>query len=168
MSATIDEKLVRVRLVIFDFDGVFTDNGVWIDEEGRESVRCSRSDGLGLKKLAALGIPAAILSSEVNPVVRMRARKLGLRCESGHEDKTEALGILISEFGCAPADVAYVGNDINDVACLTAVGIPIVVADAHPDVVPFAAWTTTMRGGHGAVREVCDRIAATHAREAAR
>jgi len=160
----LQDELARVRLVIFDFDGVFTDNAVWIDEDGRELVRCTRADGIGLKKLKALGVATAVLSSEVNPVVRARAAKLQIRCEHSHEDKTKAFADLVAEHGCEMQHVAYVGNDINDLPCLVGAGIPIVVADAHPDVMKYAKLVTQKPGGHGAVREVCDRIAAARAR----
>jgi YrbI family 3-deoxy-D-manno-octulosonate 8-phosphate phosphatase len=148
--------ILGIKLVAFDFDGVFTDNMVYVLQDGRESVRCSRSDGLGLEKLRRLGIATAIISTETNPVVSARADKLKVRCIQGCEDKLAALEALTRTGDFGLEAVAFVGNDINDLDCLTHVGLPIVVQDAHPDVVPHAAYRTSRPGGQGAVREICD------------
>jgi len=150
------ETLEAIRLVAFDFDGVFTDNMVYVLENGSEAVRCFRGDGIGLEKLERMGIEVIIISTETNPVVSERSRKLGIRCVQGCNDKQEALEAIIQEMGVSPAQAAFVGNDINDLPCLTRVGLPIAVQDAHPDVIPHARYQTNARGGHGAVREVCD------------
>lgn len=152
------ERLSRTRLIAFDFDGVFTDNGVYVFQDGSEAVRCTRCDGLGLEKLARLGVHAVIISTEANPVVSARARKLRLPCIQNCGDKLAALQAVIAEKGVTLEETAFVGNDINDLACLRAVGLPLVVADAHPDVVPFALYRTRLPGGHGAVREICDLL----------
>lgn len=134
-------KLIRsIRMVVFDFDGVFTDNMVYVFEDGREAVRCSRADGLGLSKLASLGIGTAIISTETNPVVSMRSRKLGIHCVQACTDKRAALDALALEKHLSLQQIAFVGNDINDIPCLSAVGLPIVVSDAHPDVVPYGSY----------------------------
>lgn len=153
---SLDDIIRRIRLVVFDFDGVFTDNTVYVFEDGHEAVRCWRSDGLGLAKLARLGVEAMILSTETNPVVAARADKLGLPCIQGQADKGAALDGILVDKGVAAEDAAYVGNDINDAGCLGRVGLPITVADAHADVAGLAAYRTTARGGRGAVREICD------------
>ncbi len=150
-------KLIRsIRMVVFDFDGVFTDNMVYVFEDGREAVRCSRADGLGLSKLTSLGIGTAIISTETNPVVSMRSRKLGIHCVQACTDKRAALDALALEKHLSLQQIAFVGNDINDIPCLSAVGLPIVVSDAHPDVVPYGSYQTRQAGGQGAVRELCD------------
>jgi 3-deoxy-D-manno-octulosonate 8-phosphate phosphatase (KDO 8-P phosphatase) len=146
----------KVRLVAFDFDGVFTDNMVYVFADGTESVRCFRSDGIGLAKLKRLGIDTVIISTETNPIVAVRSKKIGIRCVHGCEDKREALDKIIGEKGLSLEQVAYVGNDVNDVPCLSCVGLPIVVQDAHADVLSYALYRTKTPGGHGAVREVCD------------
>lgn len=146
----------KIRLIAFDFDGVFTDNMVYVFEDGAEAVRCSRSDGMGLQKLRRLGLETIIISTETNPVVSARARKLQMRCVQECEDKRAALEKIIQEMGISLAEVAFVGNDINDEACLKCVGLPIVVQDAHPDVLPLARFQTRKPGGRGAVREICD------------
>ena len=150
-------KIIRnIRLVAFDFDGVFTDNSVFVFEDGREAVRCLRSDGLGIGKLKALGLSVVVVSTEVNPVVQARSRKLVIKCINGCEDKLAVINTLAAEAGISLDQVAFVGNDVNDLPCLTSVGLPIVVKDAHEDVVPYASYQTTVAGGYGAVREVCD------------
>lgn len=150
-------KLIRtIRMVVFDFDGVFTDNMVYVFEGGREAVRCTRADGLGLSKLTSLGISTAIISTETNPVVGMRSRKLGIHCVQACTDKRAALDTLALENDLSLQEIAFVGNDINDIPCLSVVGLPIVVSDAHPDVVPYAGYQTRRAGGQGAVRELCD------------
>jgi 3-deoxy-D-manno-octulosonate 8-phosphate phosphatase (KDO 8-P phosphatase) len=152
----IKELVYKIRLVAFDFDGVFTDNMVFVFEDGSEAVRCFRSDGIGLKKLKKLGVETVIISTESNPVVSARARKLKIRCFQNCEDKRKTLESLAQEMGISLTEIAFVGNDINDLSCLTSVGLPIVVKDAHPEVIPLAAYRTRNCGGHGAVREVCD------------
>lgn len=150
------ERVRKIRLVAFDFDGVFTDNMVYVFENGSEAVRCFRSDGIGLKKLKKLDIETVIISTESNPVVSARARKLKIRCFQNCKNKHETLEGLVKETRISIKEVAFVGNDINDLACLKSVGLPIVVQDAHPDVIPLAAYHTRAKGGFGAVREVCD------------
>ena len=150
-----------VRLVVFDFDGVFTDNTVWTDDTGNEWVRSWRGDGLGLEKLRQAGIPAWVLSTETHPVVARRCQKLGIPFRQGLADKQAALEALASEIGVSLGDVVYVGNDVNDAGCLGVVGLPIVVQDAHPDVLPLAHYRTRTAGGFGAVREICDWLSAS-------
>jgi 3-deoxy-D-manno-octulosonate 8-phosphate phosphatase (KDO 8-P phosphatase) len=150
----------RVRLVAFDFDGVFTDNSVYVSEDGKESVRCWRSDGLGLRELRRLGIATIIISTETNAVVTTRSRKLAIACVQGCEDKRATLDEVMREHGLSLEEVAFVGNDINDLCCLDVVGLPIVVQDAHPSVIPAARYRTRTPGGYGAVREVCDLFTA--------
>jgi YrbI family 3-deoxy-D-manno-octulosonate 8-phosphate phosphatase len=154
----------RIRLVGFDFDGVFTDNMVYVLQDGSEAVRCNRSDGIGLQKLKNLGIETVIISTESNPVVSARAQKLEIRCFQNCKDKVKTLENTARQFGISLDEVAFVGNDINDRPCLTCVGLPIVVLDAHPDVIPLAAYCTRNRGGHGAVREICDLFEQTLAK----
>ena len=152
----IEEIIPRIRLVAFDFDSVFTDNMVYVLEDGNEAVRCYRSDGIGLSKLKKLGIEPAIVSTEANPVVSARAQKLKIRCIQNCRDKRAVLEKLAQEKNITLQEIAFVGNDINDQACLECVALPIVVQDAYRDIVPLALYQTKRPGGHGAVREVCD------------
>ena len=154
------EHLASVTFVVFDFDGVMTDNRVLVAEDGRESVFCSRADGLGVQLLGRAGVGCLVLSTEANPVVSARAAKLGVECVQGLglDGKGEALRRIMRERGIDPAAAAYVGNDVNDVECLGLVGVPICVADAWPAVRRAARYATARRGGDGAVREVCDLL----------
>jgi YrbI family 3-deoxy-D-manno-octulosonate 8-phosphate phosphatase len=154
--------LQSIRFIAFDFDGVFTDDAVYVGEDGHEWVRCWRGDGLGLRKLDALGIGSAILSTEINPVVGIRAQKLRIRCFQGLEHKHARLEALAAELAIPLRDFAYVGNDINDLLCLSRVGMPIAVRNAHSDVLQCARYRTDTPGGHGAVREVCDAVDRAH------
>lgn len=160
-------RILALRLLIFDFDGVFTDNAVWVLEDGRELVRCSRFDGFGLRRLEASGVEPLILSTEVNPVVRARARKLKIAARNGLDDKLAALREEAAARGLSLDAIGYVGNDVNDQACLRSVGLPVVVADAHPEVAGLGRLVTTRPGGHGAVREICDLIHAVRGAAAA-
>lgn len=164
LDQTLTERLRSLRLVAFDFDGVFTDNAVYVSQDGSETVRCVRSDGIGLQRLAGLGIATVIISTETNPVVTARSRKLSIRCIQGCADKRAALDAVLAELQVTLRETAFVGNDVNDLPCLDVVGVPIVVADAHPDVLEHALLRTKTPGGHGAVREVCDLIAAVQGR----
>jgi 3-deoxy-D-manno-octulosonate 8-phosphate phosphatase (KDO 8-P phosphatase) len=150
------EVIRKIRLIAFDFDGVFTDNMVYVFEDGSEAVRCFRGDGIGLQKLRRLGIEVVVISTETNPVVSARARKLKIRCVQGCQDKRTELESIVRKMGISLSEAAFVGNDINDQDCLDYVGLPIVVCDAHPDVIPLALYRTKRPGGHGAVREICD------------
>ncbi len=150
--------LAKLRLVVFDFDGVMTDNRVLVMQDGTEGVLCNRSDGLGIGMLRDAGLALLILSKEENPVVSARARKLKIEYMQGIDDKLAALKALLSQRGIDAGDVAYVGNDLNDLECMGHVGLPIAVSDAYPQVLRVARLVTTRPGGHGAVREVCDWI----------
>jgi YrbI family 3-deoxy-D-manno-octulosonate 8-phosphate phosphatase len=150
--------LRRVRLVVFDFDGVFTDNRVWVNERGEEMLAFSRSDGLGLRRLDEVGVDYLIVSTEPNAIVSARATKLGAACVQGVDDKLAVLRSESERRNVSLEDVAYVGNDINDAECLRAVGLPIVPADAWPEVRPLARWVLERAGGSGCVREVCDAV----------
>jgi YrbI family 3-deoxy-D-manno-octulosonate 8-phosphate phosphatase len=150
----------RVSLLALDFDGVLTDNRVWIAEDGTESVVCSREDSLGLQMLRERGIPAIVISQETSPVVAARCRKLGISCWQGVEDKATLLSRLVADRGLSMDEVVYVGNDVNDLACLRSAGYGVAVSDAHPRVVEAADLLLTRPGGRGAVRELCDRVVA--------
>ena len=152
----LEPLLRRLRLAVFDFDGVFTDNRVWVNERGEEMLAFTRSDGLGLRRLDEVGVGYLIVSTEPNPIVAARAAKLGAACVHGVDDK---LAVVEEHRGSVELDnVAYVGNDINDAECLRAVGLPVVPADAWPEVKPLARWVLSRLGGAGCVREFCDAV----------
>ncbi len=148
----------NIRAVVFDFDGVMTDNSVIVDENGKESVICNRGDGLGVGRLKAAGVFAAVLSKEVNPVVVERCAKLKLPCRQGVDEKLPELISWMQEVGIARENVAYVGNDLNDLECLKWAGVGIAVADSEPEVLAQTYVHTVRYGGRGAVRDVCEWI----------
>ncbi|WP_349828206.1 acylneuraminate cytidylyltransferase [Brevibacterium litoralis] len=153
-----DATVLDVDALVTDFDGVHTDDAAYVDQTGEETVRVSRGDGMGVSRLVKAGFPFLILSKERNPVVTRRAEKLGVDVLQGIDDKAEALDTWMTEKGLDPARVAYVGNDINDLAAFSVVGWPIAVEDAHPSVITAARLVLSRRGGQGAVREACDLI----------
>ena len=112
-------------MIVFDFDGVFTDNRVLVHEDGREAVWCHREDGLGIARLLERGIPMVVFSTEENPVVSARCRKLKLPCHQGLSDKLGTLKHLVATRGIDPKEVIFVGNDINDLSCMEWVGCGI-------------------------------------------
>lgn len=150
--------LASVELIAFDFDGVFTDNTVYVSQDGSESVRCWRSDGLGLSRLADVGVKTYIVSTETNPVVTMRANKLKIKCKQGVEDKAAAILDICKELGVSPQKTMFVGNDINDISAFKVVGIAAGVADAYDEIGPHVLFKTGRAGGKGAVREICDIV----------
>lgn len=150
--------LASVQLIAFDFDGVFTDNTVYVTQDGVESVRCWRSDGLGLSRLRSIGVQSLIISTEANSVVTARANKLKMPCKQGIEDKAEAILETCRELWISPEQTMFVGNDINDIPAFKSIGVPVAVADASPEVYPHVLFRTEKPGGFGAVREVCDLI----------
>jgi 3-deoxy-D-manno-octulosonate 8-phosphate phosphatase (KDO 8-P phosphatase) len=150
--------LGRIKLAVFDFDGVFTDNRVWVNERGEELLAFTRSDGLGLRRLDDVGVRYLIVSMEQNPIVGARAEKLRVDCVQGVEDKLPVLRERTEQLGVSLAETAYVGNDINDADCLRVAGVPVVPADAWPEVKPLARWVLSRPGGAGCVREFCDGV----------
>ncbi|MFJ6070203.1 cytidylyltransferase domain-containing protein [Streptomyces sp. NPDC093065] len=143
-----------VDAVVLDFDGTQTDDRVLIDSDGREFVSVHRGDGLGVAALRRSGLAMLILSTEVNPVVAARARKLKLPVLHGIDRKDLALKQWCEEQGVEPDRVLYVGNDVNDLPCFALVGWPVAVASAHDAVRGAARAVTTVPGGEGAVREI--------------
>ncbi|MEV6005355.1 acylneuraminate cytidylyltransferase [Streptomyces sp. NPDC051976] len=143
-----------VDAVVLDFDGTQTDDRVLIDSDGHEAVTVHRGDGLGIAALRRAGLPVLILSTETNPVVAARARKLQVPVLHGIDRKDIALKQWCEENGIAPERVLYAGNDVNDLPCFGLVGWPVAVAGAHDVVRAAARAVTTTHGGHGAIREI--------------
>jgi YrbI family 3-deoxy-D-manno-octulosonate 8-phosphate phosphatase len=149
---------IDVDAVITDFDGVHTDDAVIVAQDGRESVRVSRADGLGIERLRSVGIPLLIVSKEINPVVQARAAKLGVELMHSVEDKRRVVREWLAERQIPADRAAYLGNDVNDLGPMGLVGWPVAVADAHRAVQQAARLVLTRPGGYGAVRELCDLI----------
>lgn len=144
--------------IVFDFDGVMTDNRVIVLEDGTEAVQCDRGDGWGIECARQLDIPLAVFSTETNPVVSARCRKLGLECHQGLTHKWTALQGWLAARQLDPARVIYVGNDTNDLECMAGVGCPVAVSDAYPAVKAAARIVLAAPGGRGAVRELLDLV----------
>jgi N-acylneuraminate cytidylyltransferase len=150
----------KIELIILDFDGVITDNKVWTDQDGREMVAAYRSDSMHIATLQKMGIEIMILSSEPNPVVAARAKKMGVEAihNVGLQDKGRVMREVLEQKNVKAENVVYVGNDINDLPCFEIAGWNVAVADAFPEVLRAADHVLTKTGGHGAVRELCELI----------
>jgi N-acylneuraminate cytidylyltransferase len=147
----------NISLLVMDFDGVLTDNRVWVNDKGEESVAANRSDSLGLSILREkTGVECLVISKERNLVVEARCRKMQVPVMQAVDDKAAALQKVMIEKGLTSAEVIYMGNDTNDLPCFPMVGYTVAPADAHPEVARQADLVLTLNGGHGAVRELCD------------
>lgn len=157
-----------VHTVVFDFDGVFTDNKVYVDQDGRESVRCDRADGLGMdfvrayQKKGDLKTHFFILSKEKNPVVMARAQKLKMDCKHGFSDKLEYMNTYFSKSMPFESDpfkgLVYLGNDLNDLPLIRRAGYSVVPNDAHPWVKEAASLMLPQNGGDGFVRAFIEKF----------
>ncbi len=151
----------KIDLVILDFDGVMTDDRVWVDETGREMVAASRADGMGLERLRKqTGIPVMVISKESNPVVAHRCKKLKLPVLQAVDDKAAAVRDLIRTKNLKPSRILFMGNDLNDLVVFPEVGFRVVPANARPELRRQADLVLKTNGGYGAVRELCDMIIA--------
>ena len=150
----------KIELIVSDFDGVFTDNRVWTDQDGKELVAASRSDGLRVRDLKDRHIEVIVLSSEENPVVRARAKKMGIEAvqETDTRKKGEALQKLLASKKVDPAHAVFIGNDVNDLPCFEVAGWAVAVADAYPEVKRAADHVLQTPGGYGALRELFDLV----------
>ncbi len=149
-----------IKMIICDFDGVVTDNLVITDQDGKEAVVASRSDSMHIKKLREMGIEVMILSSEANPVVMARAKKMGVEAiyNVGMQDKGIVMREVLMQKNVNAENVVYVGNDLNDLPCFEVAGWSVAVADAYPEVIRVADHVLTKTGGHGAIRELCEIV----------
>jgi len=146
----------NIDLIVYDFDGVMTDNHVIIFQDGTEAVIVNRSDGLGVERFRSLGISQLILSTETNPVVKARAAKLHLEVIASCKDKKNILKKYCKKMKYDLSNVAYIGNDINDLEVMKIVGYPIASANAHIEVKKIAKIITKTMGGDGVIRELLD------------
>ena len=148
-----------VSCLAFDFDGVMTDNRVYVGANGEEFVRCDRGDGFGIEKLRSLGIPMVVLSKETNPVVSARCQKLNIPCMQNISDKSSAFENWLAQNNLVREGTIFVGNDENDVAVMRWASFACAPNDAHESAIDVADLVLTKSGGRGAVRELCDRVA---------
>lgn len=162
-SHDILNRAAGIRLVIFDVDGVLTNGTLFFDVQGREYKAFHTRDGLGIKLLRQSGVDVAVISGRKSDIVQRRMEHLGVsRCFQGAEDKLEAFDTLKEELNLLDEDIAHVGDDLPDLPLFRRVGLAVAVADAHPFVLEKAHWRTSLPGGFGAAREVCDLIMHAH------
>ena len=149
----------KVSLVVMDFDGVLTDNRVWVDQDGRERVAAYRSDSMGLNIVRrSLPIDFLVLSTETDPVVTARCKKMKIEAVQGLTDKASVLNEILRQRNLLPEEVLYIGNDVNDLGCFDTAGYAVAPADAEEEVKRQADLVLTRKGGLGAVRELCDLL----------
>lgn len=152
-------RLSKVKLLALDVDGVLTDGGLYYTENGEELKKFNVKDGLGLKLIIQAGITVAIITASAANATRHRAKKLGIpHVFVGVENKFSVLQQLCQELGFDLSQVAYIGDDLNDLPIMESVGCPITVADAMPENQEKAIYVTRMAGGRGAVREMCELL----------
>ena len=148
----------KIQLIVYDFDGVMTDNNLFIDQDGKELVKVNRGDGLGVSEIKKLGIEQLIISTEKNPVVSARAHKLDIPCLQGIENKNTALINYVQTNNIDLHKTAYVGNDINDKDVMEIVGNTFCPIDAHESIKSISDYILKTKGGQGVVRELLDLI----------
>ena len=147
-----------IDLIVYDFDGVMTDNCVIVSQDGTEAVTVNRADGLGVDYLRNEGIPQMILSTESNPVVQARAKKLKIDVINNCDNKKEALLKICKENGYDLSKVVFVGNDLNDLEAMKIVGYPVAPSDAHTKILKIAKFITKAKGGEGVIKELAEKI----------
>ena len=149
-----------IDLIVYDFDGVMTDNRALVMESGDEGVMVNRADGMGINRLKKNGIDQMIMSTESNPVVQARGDKLGIETLAPVADKGSTLATICRQRGIDPKRVVFFGNDLNDADAMAMVGYPVAPSDAHPDIRDMACIVTNACGGAGVIRELADGILA--------
>ena len=154
----------KIKLIVYDFDGVMTDNRVLLSENGIESVFLNRSDGLAISKIKQLNIEQIIISTEKNPIVQKRAEKLKIKCFNSVESKMLKLKSFLVENNYDVRNVVFVGNDINDLEVMRFVSQSIACADAHSEILSIADFITEAKGGFGVIREIYDYLIKVHKR----
>jgi 3-deoxy-D-manno-octulosonate 8-phosphate phosphatase (KDO 8-P phosphatase) len=153
------ERASRIKLLIFDVDGVLTDGGLFFGDDGQEYKAFHSQDGHGIKMLQKHGVRCAIITGRTSNVVEHRMRNLGIDLlYQGQENKLEGFADLMERVQLAPEEVAYVGDDVVDLPVMRQVGLAIAVQDAHPWVLKHAHWQTPRGGGRGAARDVCEML----------
>jgi 3-deoxy-D-manno-octulosonate 8-phosphate phosphatase (KDO 8-P phosphatase) len=167
IPADIVARAARIKLALFDVDGVLTDGRLLYSDDGRELKAFHVHDGLGLKRLIANGIEVGIITARMSHMVTERTAELGIaHVYQGQQDKLACYEQLIHALQLEAAQTCYTGDDLPDLRVMDRVGLSIAVANAHPWVAGRAHWRTTLAGGAGAVREVCDLLLAAQGRSA--
>ena len=160
-SQALQARLRHVRLVAIDVDGVLTDAGMYYTESGDELKKFNTRDGMGIKMLQAASLVTAFITKEKTAIVERRGQKLAVpEVHQGVDDKLAVLTTLTQKYGLSLDQVAYIGDDVNDLDALRAVGFSAAPADAMPTVLKAVHYICVKKGGEGAVREVADLILA--------
>jgi len=159
VSTDIIEKMQKVKLFICDIDGVFSDGRIYLGNNGEELKAFHTKDGYGIKALGASGVDVAVITGRKSNIVATRMTALNVKyIVQGKENKLPALKVMLDTLKLLPEQVAYIGDDMPDFECMSYVGLSIAVNDAHPAILQISDFTTSIRGGFGAVRESCDLI----------
>ena len=153
-KSELERRMQHIKLIVYDFDGVMTDNKVRVDENGVESVLVSRGDGYGISQIKRLGIKQGIISTERNPVVTRRAEKLNIPVIQDVQEKGEVFRRYVENQGYTMEEVMYIGNDLNDYDAIMQAGIKGAPLDAEEEILEIADWISTRRGGDGVIREL--------------
>ena len=155
----LNEKAARIRLLIFDVDGVLTDGSLFVGDDGQEYKAFNSRDGHGIKMLQKYGVEIAIITGRTSQVVEHRMANLGItHIYQGKLEKLPAYEELRKKLGISPEETAYVGDDVVDLPVMRRVGLAIAVQDAHPLVRQHSHWQTPSTGGRGAARDVCEML----------
>lgn len=162
MKKNTSRLLKKISLIVYDFDGVMTDNRVLVMQDGKEAVFCNRSDGWATGMLKKINIPQIIISTEENPVVTARARKLKLPVMQAVKDKRSAVLEYCKKHNLDLKRTIFIGNDTNDKEAMQVVGIPCCPADAQPSIKKISSIILNKKGGEGAIRELADMIVKLH------
>ncbi|GAA5005309.1 phenylphosphate carboxylase subunit delta [Pseudoluteimonas lycopersici] len=163
--ADVLERAARIRVIGFDVDGTLTDGRLLFGDGGEESKAFHVQDGLGIKLLQHAGIEVALVTARVSAVVERRGRELGIaRVHTHTREKLACLQGIAAEMDIGMDQVAFMGDDLPDLATLRAAGLAIIPANAHDWVKPVAHWTTPRNGGEGAARDACDLLLHAHGR----
>ena len=159
MNALKTDQLSQIRLLLLDVDGVLTDGSITYTAEGTETKTFNVRDGLGIRLLTDAGVTVGIVTGRASPALRHRCENLGITCVfDGVKDKAAVLATISARTGISPEQTAFMGDDLPDLPLMRRVGLAIAVSDAHPTVIRYADMVTGLRGGYGAVREVCEAI----------
>lgn len=157
VSQDVFEKAKNIKLFVCDIDGVFSDGRIYLGNDGEELKAFHTKDGYGMKALVASGVETAVITGRKSHIVQTRMSALNVSTIiQGEENKLPALKKLLADKGLTPEQVAYIGDDMPDHACMQFVGMAVAVADAHPQIIKDADFVTTLNGGFGAVRETTD------------
>lgn len=161
LNLMILSRIKRIKLVCLDFDGVLTDGFVYVDENGKETVRCSRKDSLGIKLMQNKRVRVVVVSRENNPVVSKRCKKLEVLCFQGIDKENEKLIVvkkISKEMKLEMSQVAFMGDDLSDLGIMKAVGLAVTVADGHKELKKIAHFVTSAAGGNHAVLEFGEKF----------